>query len=211
MAEETNTAPAPDAQRLSDDDLDNFFKIKNDSEPVFEPEPKPEPEPETKSSGKETDAGDDDESILSDYELLAEVSVETIDMLANIGCQFISGERVEAHFEVTAAKRKRMQKPLALIFKNTKVETNPYVLVVFLVLITYAPMFMKAINMRKQKEDRKKMHIVGAPIPPPKYAAGRPDAAEAERRRQEQLKYERELAEYEKQMKEFEKITKKAA
>jgi hypothetical protein len=142
--------------------------------------PRLQPEPSQEEKDKEEE--DKINAVLEDAKLLADISVEMIDLLVVQGCKLISDEHDEDLFKVSDKRRERIKKPLAIIFERSKIKMNPWFLIAVMVVVAYAPVLAKAVELKMKKDKVKKMNQGIAPILKieQKRGPGRPSNAEKE-------------------------------
>lgn len=120
---------------------------------------KPEDVLDSAGGGDEDEEGDGlgiDEELFGDHQLMADIGVEVIDLAFTFGAMAIAGENNEEQFTVSAQRRNRIKKPLALLLKNRDVSVSPEIMVIVIIMTVYAPVMMKAIKMRAEKAKKKK-------------------------------------------------------
>lgn len=99
---------------------------------------------------------EDMEGLFADHQLMAELGVEVIDLAFTYGAMAIAGEKDEEPFKVSAQRRNRLKKPLAMLLKNREAKVKPEVMVIVIVLSVYAPTIYKAVKMKMEKDKAKK-------------------------------------------------------
>lgn len=118
------------------------------------PEEKPEDvlEGEDSSSDEGEEGEGLEEELFGDHELMADIGVEVIDMAFTFSAMAIAGDSDEQKFSVSAQRRNRIKKPLALLLKNREVSVSPEVMVLVMILTVYAPVMIKAVKVRAEKK-----------------------------------------------------------
>jgi hypothetical protein len=117
-----------------------------------------------KSSGyaqEEFDSGFQEEALFEDNELLAQIGVELIDMLMTYGAMAISKDwDNEEKYAIKDKRKKRLEAPLQKILENRQVKTAPELVFAFMLIVTYSPMMVMAVQERR----RKKKESVAGPV-----------------------------------------------
>lgn len=137
-----------------------------DSEPSFDNEP-------------EDDFSFDDEdtlldSLFDDYKVLAEFLVEGIDLVAVSGASILAKDfsKYEQYDSlIPESKKAKLKKPLEMLLKQKEVKANPTVVLLGMVLVIYAPVYMKAFEDRKAKKNNEQIKSIDYE---PKKRRGRP-------------------------------------
>lgn len=136
---------------LSQDDF--FNTLGQSTEGDHRPPPVTEPV-DPKKEKEEEDALND---ILGDSELLSDIAVEFVDLLAVQGCKAIAGEGDDNLFKVSDAKKNRIKKPLAILFERSKIAFNPWLIIFIMFVIAYAPIVSTAVEIKLKKEKDEKL------------------------------------------------------
>lgn len=93
-------------------------------------------------------------TLFDDNKLLAEFLVEGIDLIAVSGASILAKDF--SNYEkydslIPETKKAKLKKPLELLLQNSNVKANPSVVFLGMVLIIYAPVYMKAFQDRQNK------------------------------------------------------------
>lgn len=100
------------------------------------------------------DAGDGE--LFEDYELMADIGVELIDLVVVTSAKAIGGGD-ESEYSVSQTRRNKLKKPLAQLLKQRQVGVSPEIMVVVMVAVIYSPVVIKAFaNRKKRKQEEKK-------------------------------------------------------
>lgn len=99
------------------------------------------------------------EGLFQDHKLMAELGVEIIDLVATYGCMAIANEKDESQWTVSAARRNRLKKPLALLLKNREAKVKPEIMILVIILSVYAPMIYKAVKKKMEATKSKKEKV----------------------------------------------------
>lgn len=97
--------------------------------------------------------GDDVENeLFEDHTLMAEIGVEVIDMVMSYGAMAIAKDfDNEAKYSVSQSRKNKIKKPLELLLKNRETGVSPEMMVAFMVLATYTPVIISAVQERRKK------------------------------------------------------------
>jgi hypothetical protein len=138
-------------ETIKNEPLNNFQEPVND----FENDSFNETSNDSFDDDFDSDSDDDIlNTLFDDNKLLAEFLVEGIDLIAVSGASllakdFSSYEKYDSLIPET--KKAKLKKPLELLLQNSNVKANPSVVFLGMVLIIYAPVYMKAFQDRQNK------------------------------------------------------------
>lgn len=122
------------------------------------------PEPDAKSGeGGEGDfddftnlGGDEDSPFFEDNELLAQIGVELIDMMMCYGAMAIAKDfDNEDKYAIKDKRKKKLEEPLRKILENREVKTSPELVFAFMMIVTYSPVMIMAVQERREKKKAK--------------------------------------------------------
>ena len=114
--------------------------------------------------GSEGDNFDDEaeSEMFADHQLMAEIGVEVIDMVMSYGAMAIAKDfENESKYSVAQSRKNKIKKPLELLLKNRETGVSPEMMVAFMVLATYTPVIINAVQERRRKS---KLNEVIKPI-----------------------------------------------
>jgi len=117
------------------------------------------------------DLGEEHSALFEDNELLAEIGVEMIDMLMTYGAMAIAQDwDNEKKYAIKDARKRKLRDPLAKILESREVKTAPELVFAFMIVVSYSPIMITAVQERKRKKDAPKKKV-NRPIqrvtPPP--------------------------------------------
>ncbi len=120
------------------------------------------------SSKKESEDDDFDFSdmgveseMFEDYDLMAEIGIELIDMGFTYGAMAIAKDfENEDKYSVKESRKRRLKKPLGLLLKNREQKVSPEVMFFVMLAATYSPVMISAVKARKEKADMEKKKAV---------------------------------------------------
>lgn len=137
-----------------------------------------DPEPSFESDQEDDFSFDDEDTLLDslfdDYKVLAEFLVEGIDLVAVSGASILAKDfsKYEQYDSlIPESKKAKLKKPLEMLLKQKEVKANPTVVLLGMVLVIYAPVYMKAFEDRKAKKNNEQIKSIDYE---PKKRRGRP-------------------------------------
>jgi len=96
--------------------------------------------------------GDVENELFEDHTLMAEIGVEVIDMVMSYGAMAIAKDyENESKYSVAQSRKNKIKKPLELLLKNRETGVSPEMMVAFMVLATYTPVVISAVQERRRK------------------------------------------------------------
>ena len=121
------------------------------------------PEPSQDSSSKSggdfddfADMGGEDSPFFEDNELLAQIGIELIDMMMSYGAMAIAQDfDNEDKYAIKDKRKKKLEAPLRKILENREVKTSPELVFAFLMIVTYSPVMITAVQERRDKKKAK--------------------------------------------------------
>jgi len=133
---------------------DDFLKhLANATEKDRDPDQAKPPLDPGQAKPKDDDPDDAALELLDDPALISDLAIETVDLVHNIGMQYISGEVNQSLFAVPESNKKRIKAALSKVVARYKWNMNPIVVLIILILIVYIPPTMTAFEIRKKKND----------------------------------------------------------
>ena len=142
LSENTSSQPSLD-EVLGDDDFSDGLIDGIDGEM--------ETGEEDLNFGGEGDLGED--SMFDDYELMSEMGVQLIDTVMCQICMGLAKENDEEKYSISANKRAKLKKPLALLLQKRGTKLSPELAFGLIALILYSPLFILALKERKAKAE----------------------------------------------------------
>jgi hypothetical protein len=107
--------------------------------------------------------GDDESSYFEDNELLAQIGVELIDMMMTYGAMAIARDwDNEEKYAIKDKRKKKLEAPLQKILENREVKTAPELVFAFMLVVSYSPIMIEAVQVRRQKAKESKSGAVPA-------------------------------------------------
>jgi len=98
-----------------------------------------------------------DSPFFEDNELLAEIGVELIDMMMTYGAMAIAQDfDNEDKYAIKDKRKKRLKEPLAKILENREIKTAPELVFAFMIVASYSPVMIMAVQERRRKKNIKK-------------------------------------------------------
>lgn len=98
-----------------------------------------------------------DSPFFEDNELLAEIGVELIDMMMTYGAMAIAQDfDNEDKYAIKDKRKKRLKEPLAKILENREIKTAPELVFAFMIVASYSPIMIMAVQERRKKKNVKK-------------------------------------------------------
>ena len=96
--------------------------------------------------------GGDEEGYFEDNELLAQIGVELIDMMFTYGAMAIARDfDNEEKYSIKDKRKKKLEAPLQKILENREVKTAPELVFAFMLVVSYSPIMIEAVQTRRQK------------------------------------------------------------
>lgn len=96
--------------------------------------------------------GGDDSGYFEDNELLAQIGVELIDMMFTYGAMAVARDwDNEDKYSIKEKRKKKLEAPLQKILENREVKTAPELVFAFMLVVTYSPMMIEAVQTRRDK------------------------------------------------------------
>ena len=106
------------------------------------------------------DLGEEHSALFEDNELLAEIGVEMIDMLMTYGAMAIAQDwDNEKKYAIKDARKRKLRDPLAKILESREVKTAPELVFAFMIVVSYSPIMITAVQERKRKKDAPKKKV----------------------------------------------------
>ena len=106
-----------------------------------------------KAPNPEIDLDEEDLTMdATDCELFVYGATEGLDVLFSLLFQKISGEFKPELFEANKQAIKKLQKVGTKILERMAAKPNPYVILIFLILVCWGPGLMKAMSIKKTRE-----------------------------------------------------------
>jgi hypothetical protein len=103
------------------------------------------------NSGSE-DGGDS--AMFEDNELLATIGVELIDMMMTYGAMAIAKDwENEERYAIKEKRKKKLEEPLRKILENREVKTAPELVFAFMLVVSYSPVWIEALQVRRAKKN----------------------------------------------------------
>ena len=167
----TETISADTTTETKADVLEGFGKTADDHEPIGGGAS----DSSGMGGGDFTDLGEDS-GLFEDNELLAQIGVELIDMMMTYGAMAIAKDwDNEERYSIKDKRKKKLEAPLQKILESREVKTAPELVFAFILIATYSPMMIDAVQERRAKKKGNE----GNPIPgrqavktPPKKKSG---------------------------------------
>lgn len=102
-----------------------------------------------------------DSGMFEDNALLAQIGVELIDMLMTYGAMAIAKDwDNEDRYSIKDKRKKKLEEPLQKILENREVKTAPELVFAFMLVVSYSPIMIDAVQTRRQKKNEAKMGAV---------------------------------------------------
>ena len=123
--------------------------------------PEPSQDKEGKGGGDFDDftnlGGGEDSPFFEDNELLAQIGIELIDMMMCYGAMAIAKDfDNEDKYAIKDKRKKKLEEPLRKILENREVKTSPELVFAFMMIVTYSPVMITAVQERREKNNAKK-------------------------------------------------------
>jgi len=138
-------------------------KTDEDKRDVLEGFGSPEPSQDKEGkSGSDFDdftdlGGGEDSPFFEDNELLAQIGIELIDMMMCYGAMAIAKDfDNEDKYAIKDKRKKKLEEPLRKILENREVKTSPELVFAFMMIVTYSPVMITAVQERREKNNAKK-------------------------------------------------------
>jgi len=148
----TETISADRATETREDVLEGFGRS-NSSEPNWSGGPNAGGNFKGSYEQEEFGGGLDESSLFEDNELLAQIGVELIDMMMTYGAMAIAKDwDNEEKYAIKEKRKKRLEAPLQKILENRQVKTAPELVFSFMLIATYSPMMIMAVQERRKKK-----------------------------------------------------------
>jgi len=101
--------------------------------------------------------GGEDSPFFEDNELLAQIGIELIDMMMCYGAMAIAKDfDNEDKYAIKDKRKKKLEEPLRKILENREVKTSPELVFAFMMIVTYSPVMITAVQERREKNNAKK-------------------------------------------------------
>lgn len=144
---------APDRPSESREDVLEGFSNSRASEPNWSGGPGASGNFKESYEQEEFGGGVDESSLFEDNELLAQIGVELIDMMMTYGAMAIAKDwDNEEKYAIKEKRKKRLEAPLQKILENRQVKTAPELVFSFMLIVTYSPMMVMAVQERRKKK-----------------------------------------------------------
>lgn len=104
---------------------------------------------------------------LTNHNLTARLTVAALNIGLGMMLQAISqdwSDEAEKKFTLSESRKKDLIEPLEMMFQQQGKKYNPVVILVITVVVTYMPMFGKALKMRKDKAKERRAKLQAAPM-----------------------------------------------
>jgi hypothetical protein len=124
------------------------------------------PEPGLDDDTGFTDQEDVDSGLFEDNELLAEIGIELIDMVMTYGAMAVAKDfENEDKYTIKDSRKKKLRKPLEKILESREVKTAPELVFVFMMIVSYSPIMIEAVQERRRKKKEAEAEEEGNPVP----------------------------------------------
>ena len=144
---------SPDRPNESREDVLEGFSGSRSSEPNWSGGPNAGGNFKESYEQEEFGAGIDESTLFEDNELLAQIGVELIDMMMTYGAMAIAKDwENEEKYAIKEKRKKRLEAPLQKILENRQVKTAPELVFSFMLIVTYSPMMVMAVQERRKKK-----------------------------------------------------------